>query len=137
MLRKLILIPLLLVIGCAHLTPGSDPLVVRTEQVQSGANATFDFVLHLDDNNRGLWRTNAPAFHNFCEWLRTPMQYKASQTVSRCVLMQLDVDDLKTDYKMNKSAANSNVLFTAVGTLSYALGQSMSWSNIIVTPTHN
>lgn len=125
-----------MVIGCASLTPGSDPLVVRAEQIQTGANATFDFVLHLDDNNRGLWRTNAPAFHNFCEWLRTPMQYKASQTVSRCVLMQLDVDDLKTDYKMNKSAANSNVLYTAIGTLSYALGQSASWSNIVVTPTH-
>ena len=138
MLKKLLVtIPLVALIGCAHLLPGSDPLVVRTEQTQAGANSTFDFVLNLDNNNRGFWRTNAPAFHGFCEWLRTPMNYKASQTVSRCVLMQLDVDDLKTAYKMNKSAANSNVLFTAVGTLSYALGQSMSWSNIIVTPTHN
>jgi len=138
-MKKLTLIPLiaLTLLGCAHLMPGADPLVVRTEQAQSGANATFDFVLHLDDNNRGFWRTNAPAFHQFCEWLRTPLQYKASQEVPRAVLMQLDVDDLKTAYKMNKSAANSNVLFTAVGTLTYAIGQSMSWSNIIAAPIHN
>jgi len=57
--------------ACATLNPGADPLVVRTEQVQAGADATVDFVLNIDQSNRGFWLTNAPAFHNFCEYLRT------------------------------------------------------------------
>jgi aconitase B len=60
----------------------------------STASATFDLLLRVDNTDRGFWRTNAPAFHQFCEWLRTPTPYQA-QTVPRCVALQLNVDDLR------------------------------------------
>lgn len=123
------------VVGCAILQPGSDPLVVRTEQTLTLANGTFDFVLHTENVNRSFWKTNAPAFANFCDWLRTPIPYGGSN-VARCVEMQLNVDDLKLAYKAAKTAGNSNALFSAWGTLNAAVSQAGSWSNIVVTPIH-
>lgn len=122
--------------GCATLAPGADPLVVRTEQVQSIAGPGIDFVLHFDNSDRGFWRTNAPPFHNFCEWLRTPIPYTNGATLPRAILMQVNVDDLKQAYKFSKTSGNSNALYTALGTLSAALTQATSWSNIVVTPVH-
>lgn len=121
-------------IGCRTVQPGSDLLVVRTEQALTTAGATFDFVLRLDNSHRVFWRTNAPAFHGFCEWLRTPLFYNYTNVVPRAVAMQLEVDDLKLAYKSAKSSSNSNALFTALGTLSAAIAQSTSWSNIILAP---
>lgn len=126
----------LIVPGCATLAPGADPLVVRTEQVQSIAGPGIDFVLHFDNADRGFWRTNAPPFHNFCEWLRTPIPYTNGTTLPRAILMQVNVDDLKQAYKFSKTSGNSNALYTALGTLSAALNQATSWSNIVVTPVH-
>jgi hypothetical protein len=121
--------------GCASLTPGADPLVVRTEQALTGANATFDFVLGVDQANRGFWMTNAPAFHTFCEWLRTPEAY-GTNVVPRCVLMQLNTDDLKLAYQASKTAGNSNSLYSAWAVLNAAIAQTTSWSNIVTAPVH-
>lgn len=122
-------------LGCASLNPGSDPLIVRTEQAETAAQSTFDFVLSIDNSDRGFWKTNAPAFHQFAEWLRTPTPYQNS-TVARCVAMQLNVDDLKLAYKAAKNAPNSNALNTAVMVLSTAVNQAAAWKTIAVTPTH-
>lgn len=122
-------------IGCATLNPGADPFVVRVEQGQTGAKATFDFVLHLDQTDRGFWRTNAPAFHKFCSWLRTPQLY-GTQNVPRVVAIQLNVTDLKVAYKQSKTTANSNALWSAWMVLNEAITQANSWSNIVVTPVH-
>lgn len=119
--------------GCATLAPGADPLVVRTEQGLSTANATFDFLLHVDNADRGFWRTNAPAMHNFCEWLRTPLNYQGSN-VARCVEMQLQLDDLKLAYKASKTANASNSLYVALGTFTAVVGQVNAWSNVITSP---
>ena len=121
--------------GCASLNPGADPLVVRTEQTLTGASSTFDFVLGFDNANRGFWKTNAPAFHNFCEWLRTPQAF-GTNVVPRCVAMELNVDDLKLAYQSSKSTGNSNALYLAWSVLDSAIGQTLSWSNIITAPTH-
>ena len=121
--------------GCASLTPGSDPIVVRVEQAQTSAMATFDLVLHVDQADRGFWRTNAPAFHQFCEWLRTPTPYSGTN-LARCQVMQLNVSDLKLAYKASKSAGSSNALYSAWATLNTAIGQSTSWTTIVTTPTH-
>ena len=48
-------------------------MVVRAEQSITIANATFDSAVKIDNANRSFFRTNAPAFHQFCEWLRTPV----------------------------------------------------------------
>lgn len=126
----------LILLGCAALQPGADPLVVRTEQTLSVANATFDWILGFDNSNRAFWRTNAPAFHNFCEWLRTPMPYMGTATVPRCVELQLNVDDLKHVYQASKTTTSSNALYSALLTLQGAIGQTTSWSNIVITPVH-
>ena len=116
--------------GCATIAPGADPLVVRVEQGESTASATFDLVLNQDNSNRAFWMTNAPVFHVFCEWLRTPTTYTTS-TLPRCVVIQLSVDDLKVAYQSSKTASNSNALWTAWGTLSAALAQAQSWAYIV------
>lgn len=127
---------LLMVEGClATLNPTADPFVVRVEQSQTTAFATFDFVLHMDQSNRSFWQTNAPGFHRFCEALRTPVLYKTNQ-VPRCVAAQLNVDDLKAVYKAEKSAGNSNALYLSWSVLSSLISQSTSWSNIITNPIY-
>jgi hypothetical protein len=125
----------LFIVGCASLTPGADPLVVRVEQGEAGANSTFDLILRLDNSDRGFWKTNAPAFHNFSEWLRTPISYTGTN-LPRCVVMQLNVDDLKLNYQAARTSANSNALWIGFSVLDSALSQSLSWSNIVTQPTH-
>lgn len=128
----------LAIVGCATLNKGADPFVVRVEQTQTVANATFDFVLHVDQADRGFFRTNAPGFHAFCEWLRTPMTYAGTvtSTVPRCVDMQLNVSDLKLAYKQSRTGGNSNALYSVWVVLNSAIGQASSWSNIVATTTH-
>jgi hypothetical protein len=127
----------IVMVGCATLNNGSDAFVVRVEQSETAANATFDLVLHVDHADRGFWRTNAPAFHSFCEWLRTPQAYGAAgSSVPRCVAMQLNLDDLKLAYKASKTTGTSNALWSSWMVLNTAITQSTSWSNIVTTPTH-
>lgn len=123
--------------GCKSLSAGADPLVVRVEQGQSVAKSTFDMVLNLDNSNRPFWRTNAPAFHSFAEWLRTPSTYEATNTLPRCVVIQLNIDDLKLAYKSSKTTSNSNALWTAFGTLSELLTQAQSWQSIITNSVYD
>jgi hypothetical protein len=125
----------LLLTACATVDPAADPLVVRVEQTQIAARQAFDMVLHLDDANRPFWRTNAPQFHLFCEWLRTPQPYSVG-LVPRAVAIQLNVDDLKQAYKWSRTAGNSNALFSAWSVLNAAIIQTSAWSNIITTPVH-
>lgn len=137
-MRKLIW-PSLLVLGicvnCAILKPGADPFVVRVEQTQTIASGAFDVVLRVDNADRGFWRTNAPAFHQFCEWLRTPVPYGPTP-VPRCIAMQLNVDDLKLVYKANRDIGSSNSLWLVWSVLSTTFSQASSWSNIVTLPTH-
>lgn len=126
---------LALFVSCATVNPDADVLVVRTEQAQAGALATFDFIIYMDHSNRTFWRTNAPAFHAFAEWLRTPQSYGTSE-VPRAVAIQLNLDDLKQTYKFARTSANSNALWAALQVLNAAVAQSWSWSNIITSPIH-
>ena len=120
-------------IGCATLQPGADPLVVRAEQLETAATASFDLVVNLDDANRTFWRTNAPAFHNFSEWLRTPIVVgPGTNTMRRGLAMISQVDAAKLQYKA--STSQSNVLLTAITILSSAIDQSTAWATIVKTP---
>lgn len=136
--QPLTLLLLLFCLGlaaCATLNPGADPFIVRVEQGQAGVAATVDMVLHVDETDRGFWKTNAPAFHTFCEWLRTPTPYGGTN-VARCIATQANVEDLKRSYKSAKSAGTSNALFLAFIELGTLQSQSLSWSNIITSPIH-
>lgn len=129
------LLALVALTGCVALQPGADPLVVRTEQALRAGNATFKFVLHVNQNDRGFWAQNAPAFGAFCDWLRTPTMFR-SNSVARCDAMLLNVNALKHSYQGNKSVYTSNTLYVALATLQAATAQAGSWSNIVTMPTN-
>lgn len=140
-LLALVALPLFLfwaAMGCAHLQPGADPLVVRTEQTEQLAVSTFDLVLGVDNDNRPFWRTNAPAFHEFCEWLRQP-QTVGTNTLPRSLAIVRSLDDIKVAY--TRSQADSNSVVTALSTLNATMLQATSWLTIItnaqpVAPAH-
>lgn len=116
--------------ACAPLQPGADPIVVRTEQAQIVAASTFDMVLAQDNSDRSFWRTNAPAFHSFCEWLRQPQAVPGmTNTLPRDLAMQWNVDQVKLAYK--SGAATSNALAQAVSTLSEAIRQASVWLAVV------
>lgn len=119
-----------LLLGCVALRPGADPLVVRTEQTLQTAGSTFDLVLRLDHSDRGFWRTNAPGFHNFCEWLRAPLYVTPPGTnLARALALQLQLDTVKREYKAAR--ANSSDVLTALSTLQSALNQAGAWAGVI------
>jgi hypothetical protein len=119
--------------GCAHLQPGADPVVVRCEQVETDAKASFDLALHVEAANAPFWATNVPAFHNFCNWLRTPTTI-GSTNLPRCSAMLLSLNDLKHDYEAGEASSNALVLaFTTID----GLGSEASNWLTVVTNTPN
>jgi len=126
-------IALLAIIGCVHLQPGADALVVRAEQLETTATASFDLVVSVDSAQRAFWATNAPAFHQFAEWLRAPIMETPNPNERRGLALILQLDDAKAQYLVNKSS--SNALLTAISDLSFAEQQASAWSVIIKTPT--
>lgn len=138
-----LLLPFLLLVtlgaGCRPLDPGADPWVVNIERAQQVAEPAFDLVLDLDQADRGFWRTNAPAFHAFCETLRVPVVWRTDgrESLPRYIAAQLQVSRLKQDYKATKSAASSNALAAAQLALQQLVSQTQAWATIITnTPTH-
>lgn len=124
-------------IGCASLTPGADPLVVRVEQTETTASQVFQSVLSVDNADRGFWRTNAPGFHNFCEWLRQPQGVLITNTVPvtvpRDIAIVMNLDNVKLQYK--SSLASSNVLWTALDTMLAVVQQGVSWLGVVTNST--
>jgi hypothetical protein len=122
--------------SCASLAPGADPLVVRVEQAETTGKSTFDLVLNEDNSNRSFWKTNAPAFHNFAEWLRQPQTVEATNTLPRASAMLISLDDVKLAYKASKTAGNSNLLYTIVATTEAAVSQASAWITISTNNPH-
>ncbi len=145
---------LCLLTGCAAIAPGSDPVVVRAEQLQTVANASFSLVVRLDNADRPFWRTNAPAFHAFVEHLREPVQMPAPATapsallpgaqllegratLPRFIAVQWNLDTAKLEYKAIKSAGSSNALAAAMLTVQVLTQQSSAWLSVLTNkPTH-
>lgn len=120
---------------CATVAPGNDPFVVRVEQTQTAASGAFDLVLGVDQVDRGFWKTNAPAFHDFCSWLRSPAVYRGTNA-PKIVVIQLNVEDLKLSYKNNRGPGTSNALWTAWSVLDTAFQQASSWTTIVNGTPH-
>jgi len=116
-------------VSCAHLQPGTDALVVRAEQVESAAKATFDLVLNVDHADRGFWRTNAPAFHGYCEWLRQPTVVWVTNVLPRATAMIVSLNNIKTEYIM--ASGSSNALVSAIAVLQSAATEANAWSVIV------
>lgn len=122
-----------IMLGCAHLQSGADPLVVRAEQVETAGKATVDLLFNLDNADRGFWRTNAPAFHSFVENLRKPVQTSAGTTAKGYAVL-ISLDDVKRDYKASRTS--SNALWEAIATAEPVVSQAAAWQTIIEkTPT--
>ena len=113
-----------LVVGCASLQSGADPLIVRVEQTETSAVATFDLALSVDDVNRPYWRTNAAVYHRLCEWLRDT---NAPGGLQRSLAIVKSLDDMKLAYKASKTAGNSNALVTALLMVDAAASQAVEW----------
>jgi hypothetical protein len=117
--------------GCAPLQPGADPLVVRAEQLQTTAAASFDAVLGTEGANFGFWRTNAPGFFQFCESLKQPVVYDSPEfgptNVQRFIAAQLELDDAKTAYKADATGSSSNRLAGAADALQVLLQDASGW----------
>jgi len=129
------LIACVLIIGNGCISTASTPenIIIRAEQAESGTLAAFNFVVNSDDVNRSFWQTNAPAFHQFAEWLRTPITNNGVVT-RRGLYMIKQVNDAKVLYRSNPT--QSNILWTAISALELAQNQAKGWQLIATSPTH-
>jgi regulator of protease activity HflC (stomatin/prohibitin superfamily) len=134
-LSSIVVAVLVWVSGCAQLRPGQDPLVVRAEQVEATAKATFDLVLNIDHSDRGFWRTNAPAFHSFCEWLRQPQIVWVTNVLPRASAMIANLDNVKQDYVWARQG--SNALITALVVLQSASTEAGGWVQVVTNNNAN
>jgi hypothetical protein len=127
MKKLLLIIPVaFLMAGCATIKSGSDPIVVRAEQSEQVAFATFDTFLKIDNANRQFFRTSLPAVHQFAEWLRTPIGNPPSQ---RGIAMIESFDKVKVAYKSNRTPDNKANLITALATLEAAIAETQKQLN--------
>lgn len=128
-----------LVTGCAgKLDPGADPLIVSIERTQTFSEGGFDLVINLDHADRGFWRTNAPAFHQFAEYLREklPVTNVPGRTnLQRYLLAQWQLDQAKLAYRATKSAATSNEMVAARIVLQDLSNQTAAWLTIVTNKT--
>lgn len=123
-----------LYVGCNSVAPGSDPIVVRAEQVETGATNTLNGIVSIDDANRPFWITNAPAFHTFAETLRKPVQIDGL-TLPAGLAAVRSLDDVKVAYIAGK--ATSNDVVAAISVAQSMLSQASAWSVIATNaPTH-
>lgn len=109
---------LLLCFGCAALSPGADPIVVRAEQTISIAFATINTFTKLDDENRELFRTKVPEVHAFAEWLRAPIGYPPAP---RGIALIASAHSVKLAYKAARTPDNKANLVTALAALECAV----------------
>lgn len=123
----------ILLLGCAQLKPGADPVVVRAEQTAQLANSTFELFLRLENDRRAFYRTNAPELHAAAEWLRSRMAVTlpdGSQTnVARCDAMIINLLNVTGAYQAGL-ADRKNVV-SAINLVSAAVKESSTWLGVI------
>jgi len=131
-MKALLLSPLLalslLLSGCAHLDKGADPIVVRAEQSESVAKATFDTFLQIDNSNRAFFTTNAPPLHAFAEYLRAPVTIPSGGTnlsLPRGLSFVASLDSVKLAYQ--HGSATSNALATAIAVIEVSVSQAQAF----------
>jgi hypothetical protein len=121
------------IVGCAQLRPGADPIVVRAEQTEAAAKSTFDLILSVDHADRGFWRSNSPAFHAYCEWLRTPQIVFVTNVMPRASAMIVSLNNVKHEYLLSK--VYSNALVSAIAVLEAANVEAGAWAGVITNKT--
>ncbi len=111
-----------LLIGCAGLQPGSDPIIVRSQQVRQMAHDTFDAFLKLAYNNRerllrldeGITdtadniRANATKWHESLNKAVSNYRISKAQTHATAVTIATDVlEGVALDAKNYSSKAKA------------------------------
>ena len=123
--------------GCVALAPGARPEVVRTEQSLAVANATFNGVVHVDQSNRPYFRTNAPGFHAFAEWLRQPVTLPPlTNAEPRGIAIIRSANAVKNTYKSQPTTNNYAALITSLATVEAATAQAQSWLASVTATTN-
>ena len=117
--------------GCASVTSGQSSVVVRAEQSISLANATFDAAVHIDDANRAFFKTNLPAFHLFCEWLRAPVN-----GTPRGIAIVTSADAVKETYKRTRSTNDYAILISSLAVVESATVQAQQFIAQTATINH-
>ena len=112
-------------LGCAHVAPGQDPLIVRAEQAETVAANTFNLVVTVDDANRPFFIANVPEFHKFAEWLRQPVFVDGTNQLPQGLAIVKNLDNVKLSYK--SAQASSNVFFTTIIVLESTVSQAAGW----------
>lgn len=118
------------IIGCAKLLPGQDPIVVRTEQVETQTYSILDTFLKLDDtiNANSKLAPSWTAAHAFAQHLRTPVQSQKGIMVPLGIATILSVDQIKLAYVAGTTT--SNALITAVNVLSTTVIQIQQYQSL-------
>ena len=119
--------------GCASVAPGNSTVVVRAEQSIAVADSTFDSAVHIDNSNRAFFETNLPAFHQFCEWLRTPVVIAPlTNSFPRGLAIVRSAESVKETYKSTRSTNDYAILISSLAVLESATVQAQQ---LIVTAT--
>lgn len=108
------------VVGCKTIDPDADLLVVRVEQTQKIALATFDTFLRFDDGRREWMREQAPEAHAFAEWLREP---QGVTQIPRGVAILESLQAVKVAYKKARDQTGRDRLIAALAAVEEALYQ--------------
>lgn len=125
MRKYLFVIPLIFLTACASIQKGQDPFVVEAERVITIGQGTMELVTTVDEANRGFWKTNAPAFHEFVESLRTKVVLNETNIMRRGPAILTSLNNVKLQYKASKTS--SNALITAIATADSLLREAQMW----------
>ncbi len=103
-------------IGCAGIQPGNDPVVVNAERSTSVAVDTFDSLFRVEAANHELLKANAPQVVAGVNLLRRNAPHWISS-----------VRALTVAYKSNRSAQNKANLETALSVLEAGISQARTY----------
>lgn len=121
MKKYIVSLSLVLLAGCAALSPGADPIVVRAQQSESVGYATIDTFLKIDNANRGFFVTNAPALHNYAEWLRQPQIVNGTNVYPRGIAYFMSLDNIVVQYQ--QGLVNSNQVANVLANVETVINQ--------------
>lgn len=99
--------------GCASLQPGADPVVVRAQQAEQVAFATFDTYLRLVHQHESRVRATVPAALEFAEWLRE----KRPDGQPRGLAMVQSLGDVRRAYAAHRTPEKKASLTSAIALL--------------------
>ena len=110
------LLPILLLLGCAPLQPGADPIVVRAEQTTAIAPDTFDLFLRVErQQEAALYKLN-PKIHDYANLIRR----EAPQWISTA-------RHLTKAYKSSRTEASKANLGTIVSLLLTSISEAQRY----------